>query len=409
MSVPDPRRLWSPMLVLLGLSLAGPAPMAAAQSLGMELAEAPPEVQVTRWIVEMNTAMPEASIVAAAEDVLGTVETIEPLFPDEREAGLENLYILQVAEPVDQRAAYDLTYRLRALDAFDNAAPDFSYHAPYARHHAVSGCGSNLPDPPDKGWSLKQINAKAAWNTEPKPEGRRFGEGIKICHPDTGWADHTDLDREGLDLGSDKDIIDDDETALDPLDYKGSPGHGTATGSVLMSRGGVDADGRTQPPGEVTGVAPKAVVVPIRSIKSVVQFLDSDVGRPVNYARRQDCDVISMSLGGAGFFGLEKIVNRAVRNNDKIVVAAAGNCVGAVVAPALYPAVIAVAASNIHEKPWKDSSHGPAVAISAPGERVYVARRKSGYPDLDKVEASDGTSYPTTAVPAAAATWLAFH
>ena len=43
------------------------------------------------------------------------------------------------------------------------------------------------------------------------------------------------------------------------------------------------------------------------------------------------------------------------------MLAAAGNQVGFVVAPANYGEVIAVAASNIQDRPWSGSSHGPAV------------------------------------------------
>jgi serine protease len=49
------------------------------------------------------------------------------------------------------------------------------------------------------------------------------------------------------------------------------------------------------------GVAPRADLVPIRAVESVVQFFDSDVARAVEHARLVNCHVVSMSLGGTGF------------------------------------------------------------------------------------------------------------
>ena len=195
----------------------------------------------------------------------------------------------------------------------------------------------------------------------------------------------------------------------DPVNYKGNPGHGTATGSVLISRGGLDNQNDTTPPGLVTGVAPKAKLIPIRTIKSVVRFLDSNTARAVNYARSQSCDVVSMSLGGAGFFGLKKAIQRSVEKDDMIVVSASGNCVGFIVAPASYKATIAAAASNSERKPWKGSSKGKAITMTAPGEGVYTARRSRGSADTQLVEPSNGTSFATAEIAAAAANWIAFH
>jgi hypothetical protein len=136
--------------------------------------------------------------------------------------------------------------------------------------------------------------------------------------------------------------------------------------------------------------------------------MDSNTARAVNYARTQSCDVISMSLGGAGFFGLKKAIRKAV-DEDVIVVSAAGNCVGFVVAPASYRTTIAAAASNSEMKPWKGSSRGKAVTMTAPGEAVYIARRGRGSTDTQLVEPSDGTSFAAAEIAAAAANWIAFH
>jgi hypothetical protein len=106
---------------------------------------------------------------------------------------------------------------------------------------------------------------------------------------------------------------------------------------------------------------------------------------------------------------LKKAIQKAVEEDDKIVVAAAGNCVGWVVAPAKYETTIAAAASNWKDVPWKGSSKGGAVTMTAPGEGIWVARRTHDSVATDKVDPSNGTSYATAAIAGAAADWIAFH
>jgi hypothetical protein len=135
---------------------------------------------------------------------------------------------------------------------------------------------------------------------------------------------------------------------------------------------------------------------------------DSQLARAVAHATSVHCDVISISLGGAGFFGLKAAIDNAVQAGA-IVVTAAGNCVHLVVAPALYDHTIAVAATNGEDKPWHGSCHGTAVDISAPGEDVYRAYRNHPNDGTVSVEPSDGTSYATAMVAGAAALWLGYH
>ena len=66
--------------------------------------------------------------------------------------------------------------------------------------------------------------------------------------------------------------------------------------------------------------------MPIRATESVVQLFDSDVAKAVAHARKVGCHVVSMSLGGKGFFGLKDEIQRAV-DRGMIVMAAAGNYV----------------------------------------------------------------------------------
>jgi hypothetical protein len=90
--------------------------------------------------------------------------------------------------------------------------------------------------------------------------------------------------------------------------------------------------------------------------------------------------------------------------------AAAGNQVGIVVAPAAYPECIAVAASNVEDRPWSGSSRGSMVDVSAPGESVWVAAVDSSVrPPRFHHDRHHGTSFAVATLAGVAALWIAQH
>jgi serine protease len=233
-------------------------------------------------------------------------------------------------------------------------------------------------------------------------DSSRGGVGISLAQPDSGYTLHPNLGAAGLDLTRDRDVIDNDDDALDdlvpnPLWPFPNPGHGTATASVIVGQG-TAAEG-------IVGLARRSLLVPIRATESVVQIFDSDVAKAVAHARQVDCHVVTMSLGGKGFFGLKGEIQRAV-DAGMIVMASAGNYVDIVTAPASYDDCLAVAATGPGDTLWPDSSRGTAVDVSMPGACVYVA----GYNDKTPiVRMANGTSYAVAHLAAAAALWLAHH
>jgi len=234
------------------------------------------------------------------------------------------------------------------------------------------------------------------------PAAASGGAGIRIGHPDSGYTLHPKLGAARLDLTTDRDVIDSDDDALDDLIPNPNwplpnPGHGTSTASVIVGQGsGSDP---------VLGLAPRAKLVPIRATESVVQLFDSDVAKAVGHARQVGCHIVSMSLGGKGFFGLKGELQRAV-DAGMIVMAAAGNYVRVVTAPASYDNCLAVAATGPGDSLWADSSRGPAIDVSMPGSCVYNA----AYADRNPiVRTGHGTSFAVAHLAAAAAFWLAHH
>ena len=180
-------------------------------------------------------------------------------------------------------------------------------------------CKSSAPVPTAVRWAISAVRADRAW--------ARFGttgQGILIGQPDTGVADHRELDG-AVDLAKGTDILAGGGLPIDPLaSSMSSPGHGTATSSTVVSR----------PSLAIVGAAPGATLVPIRCVNSVVIGSGTAVAAAVDHARLAKCHVITMSLGGPlEGADLRRAIERAVKA-DMIVLAAAGNCIPTVVYPA---------------------------------------------------------------------------
>ena len=321
--------------------------------------------------------------------------------------------MLPPARTVSVGRAWDLTYAFRDQPEVVYAAPMFRYLVPEnapGRARKQSGRGST-DDPAtdtDYEWSLVKANVLEAWRLF---GARPPGAGVQVGHPDTGYTLHPELAEPArLLVGKGYDYDDDDSDPVDDLtdDVLDNPGHGTGTGSVILSGVG-PATGVTGP--FVSGVAPHAMLIPIRTTESVVLFSMRGLRQALDHATTHGAQVVSISLGGPfPGFGTERAIARAVEAGT-IVLAAAGNEVGFVVFPAAFEQVIAVAASNIRDEPWTGSSHGPAVDITAPGESVWRAqsmRQPSGRMEF-AVARGNGTSFAVATTAGVAALWISFH
>jgi thermitase len=314
---------------------------------------------------------------------------------------------------VQPRAAWDAAYKLRAQPEVVHAEPQFRYLVPEnGEPRARKASGRDTPHDPATGteydWSLRKANVLAAWplfGTHPP------GAGVKVAHPDTGYTTHPELaDASRILIAEGYDYEDDDPDPQDVLvdGTLDNPGHGTSTGSVILSAVGAAAGGHGP---FVSGTAPHALLVPIRTTETVVLLSMRGLRRAIDHARTAAASVISISLGGPlKGFGTRRAVQRAV-DAGAIVIAAAGNHVGFVVFPAAFDETIAVAASNIKDLPWSGSSHGDAVDITAPGESVWRAKtvRGSGGELTFLVERGSGTSYATATMAGVAALWISYH
>lgn len=108
-------------------------------------------------------------------------------------------------------------------------------------------------------WVLDRMHVPAAWAFSEQSGRPGRGEDVIVAQPDTGITAHVEL--VGVAFVPGFDVIDDDNDPTDPLNEPGNPGHGTGTASVLVS---LDSY-------VVTGSAPQARLMPIRTIESVVR------------------------------------------------------------------------------------------------------------------------------------------
>jgi serine protease len=333
---------------------------------------------------------------------------------DERRGQFELLPPARVPTP---GAAWDAVYRLRDAPDVVHAEPMFRYAVPEAartpgRIKKASGGGGDEHDSAtdqDFEWSLKKTRVIQAWE---KFGPRLPGAGVVVGHPDTGFTPHPELAEPARLLASlGFDFEDDDADAADELvdGLLDNPGHGTGTGSVIVSNRGAAAG--TNAGTFVSGVAPAASIIPIRATESVVLFSMRGLRLAIDHAVGKGAHVISISLGGpVPNSSIRDAVRRAV-DAGVIVLAAAGNRVPFVVFPAAFDEVIAVAASTIRDVPWTGSSHGDAVDITAPGASVWraqTAKTDAGALQFG-VARGNGTSYAVATTAGVAALWVSLH
>ncbi|MBY3214307.1 S8 family serine peptidase [Rhizobium laguerreae] len=252
-------------------------------------------------------------------------------------------------------------------------------------------------------WALDALKIRDAWRLSQRVARPAMGSGIIIAQPDTGITGHVEL--AGVPLAGAFNTLGDGpaNSATDPLDtgFALSPGHGSATMSVAVSRARDEAD-------RMVGSAPLAKHMPIRALRSVWAHEELPVARAVDLAVEKGAHVITMSLGGVAlpFSPLRAAIKRAVAKHV-IVMAAAGNCVGIVVYPARFSECIAVGGTDQRGGKWPGSCSGPAVDISAPGQNVLrasVEPRPQG-----SIGQGQGTSFAVALLSGVAACWLAHH
>ncbi len=375
----------------------------------------------------------------------------EPLFPYASDADQRRYYYLTVKT---EKAPWELAAELEALPHIDTCTPDLPVYTDVGKTNGSGG--SNLGGMPVgqeaalegffrndgtaswneeefinrwktsvlcqssiaankvseiRKWNWRAVNFQGAQPDDEKWQNIKTNlAALKMVQLDTGYSGHTKV-KEAYNLLADMDFVDNDQDARDDgaqWIFK-HPSHGTRTASLVIGR-------EIRPPYTHDGNlgiltddtdGPLLKLIPYRIAQSVALLgRGKELVDAVNHALNNGADILFMCMGSYPRPMIEKIA-RLAYENGVIWVCAAGNEVEMVVAPALYPGTIAVAAINPDEKPWRGTSYGPAVDIAAPGEAVYV-------PFIDEegreiMAYGDGTSYATPHVAAAAALWKAHY
>ena len=244
---------------------------------------------------------------------------------------------------------------------------------PRASELSLAPAARDLSASSDVEWAIKMIDAPEAWGMF-GPTGRLPGEGITIGHPDTGYTRHPEIFPGRIRLEGAYDFFTDDGDPPTSCSRAGrSPPRATGPPPPASSVSDWGAQRPASGP-YVTGVAPRASVVPFRVMKSPVLWSTRNVTAAIDRASAIGCHVISMSLGTGLWWevdALREAIRRAVRQGV-IVVAAAGNYVGPVTWPGRFDEVVCVAACNAAKRPWFHSCAGSAVRPDR-ARRVGVA------------------------------------
>lgn len=308
-----------------------------------------------------------------------------------------------IAFPEDKRItiakAWNAIHALQQHPLVADCEPAVGYTLPPepSRSAARSSGGGNevhLPASMPRDWSIKSVGANLA-----QTQFGVTGAGVRVGHPDTGYAAHPQIAGPRLRIVDGYDFVDDKPDPRDPMTGM-HPGHGTATGSVIFSASAPD----------LFGVATGAELVPLRVSSSVIHFSFDNLVQALYRARDRGCHVVSMSLGGPWAGRSLSRAADALVADGMILIAAAGNHTKMVIFPALLDSVIAVAASNADTRPWSGSASGAAIDITAPGESVWraYAFKKKGVLEFD-TQRSSGTSYATATTAGVCALWLQRH
>jgi subtilisin family serine protease len=240
----------------------------------------------------------------------------------------------------------------------------------------------------------------------------------RIAHIDTGY-DHNHAARpedERILRDLERNFVDGDgepNSAQDPNRHHlfDNSGHGTGTIGILAGRQ-VAQNGNAY-----LGGAPRADILPIRIANSVLLIYTSVFAQGLQYAIQQQCDVVSISMGGLPSAAWNETVNAAYETGICIV-AASGDCFGGlpthhVVYPARYHRTIAACGIMADGRPYYElpvevieGNWGPersmTAALSAYTPNIPWA--KFGCTTAIR-QNGEGTSASTPQVAAAVALW----
>ncbi len=319
-------------------------------------------------------------LVAAAVLAAGASAADAPYVPGELlvkfDSGTER--VLNLPQGVDVSSAQQA---LAANPAVAYAVPNYVAHASAIPNDpgpaATPGgwqrtqwnflpCGSLCGETASTYQAKGGLNAPEAWDIL-KQRGAAFGKGARVAVLDTGIAymNKRKQFRKSPDFARGQflpghDFVDKDNKPLD------EDGHGTHVAGTISER---DNNGVA-----LTGLAPKAKIIPVRVLDSEGFGTARDIARGIRFAATHKAQVINMSFEfslGVNSCAKIKGICSAIKfafKRGALVVAAAGNENGEPVAfPAGAPHVIGVGRTTKDACLASDSRTGAGLDVVAPG------------------------------------------
>lgn len=128
----------------------------------------------------------------------------------------------------------------------------------------------------------------------------------------------------------------------------------------------------------VSGAGYNCKFVPLRIMNDAGVLVN--VYQSIVYAANHRFNVVNCSWGSTSYQQMgQDVVDYAVNNYDLLIVAAAGNeGVEGKFYPASFENVLSVAATDINDAKWNNSSYSTTVDVSAPGA-MFVSTSENGY------------------------------
>ncbi|HEX7055574.1 MAG TPA: S8 family peptidase [Bacilli bacterium] len=230
-------------------------------------------------------------------------------------------------------------------------------------------------------WGVKRIKAPLVWK-------RSKGNRVKIGVVDTGVDfRHPDLRAclaRGINLFNQYTLPYDDN------------GHGTHIAGTIAAY---------NPTSGMTGVAPKAIIYPVKAFDRSGSAFVSDIIMGIDWCVANRMDIINMSFGMKPRSEALLEAVKAAYRSGVIIVSSSGNdgLKGSVDYPARFPQTIAVGASNKQNKIASFTNRGKEIDAYAPGAQIFSTWTAGKYNELS------GTSMATSHVTGLIALILAYR
>ena len=159
----------------------------------------------------------------------------------------------------------------------------------------------------------------------------------------------------------------------------------------------------------VAGVVWNCKIMPVRVGRGYSFAIIPTVAEGIRYARMNGADVLNMSWRYYGDYSHIRTQIDSAYSDGLVLVAAAGNeDTSAVVYPAGYDSVLAVAAVDSNDVKRSNSNYGSWVTVSAPGEGCWTTKYVNGAANPHQYHLGVATSIATTHVSGLAALLLSY-